>query len=78
MPYVALNVIRTPCNDTGLKVEVFQGGICRGEWSFSLCRNVKLSQNNQRHYHDKESNLRAILRLFFYEKNLFIFLLSSA
>jgi hypothetical protein len=44
--YVVLKLIRTSCNDTELKVEVCQGGICRDEWFFSICRNVKLSWNN--------------------------------
>ena len=43
MPYVVLNVIRTSRNDTGLKVDVCQGGICRGELFFSICRSLKLS-----------------------------------
>jgi hypothetical protein len=68
MPYVALNFIRTSCDDTGLKVEVCQGGICRGEWSISICGNVKQSWNNERHYHDKERNLRAIIVYFYINK----------
>jgi hypothetical protein len=46
MPYGVLNLIRTSCNDTVLKVGVCQGGIWRGEGSLSIRQNVKISLHN--------------------------------